>query len=456
MVVRQLAMGIAIACFVIACACEHGSPEVVALSPVAVPTTEPVPPAAPTEEARAAPPACLSERCLANIVDAAAAWTLFDRLGVPDPDSDVWIEPAGRRAYVEAVHLSESDVPARCRPADADCYATWEMRVIGVTPSAEGGCPRATLELQLLLEDDGASDPLRVGSPRRFEDDFVGLDELDARTCESVVDDVEHDRAARATAPATPMPTPTAPMACTDLASSIAVFAGTRSGDALVLTHQLSGPADDVPFPRTYALDAADLDGDGTEEGVVTITSEVGADGERVQDCGNYGECNRGAVLRCDAGWAMVLAPEYRFELEVGATRTVSDRAFRILVETTRLGGSQADEVERMEEGRPLFSASALVMGRRGYADGGSAEWFESGQCARLFRAGFLADARAMCEQGLVAHPRGRVRGALYYDLGRIAEAEGHVEDARDAYRRSLEARENATVRAHLDALPPP
>jgi predicted RNA polymerase sigma factor len=67
-----------------------------------------------------------------------------------------------------------------------------------------------------------------------------------------------------------------------------------------------------------------------------------------------------------------------------------------------------------------------------------------------------LADARDMCEQGLIAHPRGRVRAALFYDLGRVLEAQSHAEQARDAYVRSLELRENETVRAHLEALPAP
>lgn len=269
-------------------------------------------------------------------------------------------------------------------------------------------------------------------------------------------DEGAEERESPAPDPATPVLRPTSPMACADLDPSIAVFAGTRTGDALVLTERLSGPDDGAPLPRTFALDAADLDGDGAEEGLVTSTSEVGTGGERERDCGSYGECLQGAVLRCDAGWAMVLAPEYRFELAVGTTHTLGDRAFRILVETTRLAADQADEAERMEDGRPLFSTTALVMGPRGYAPAGSAEWYESGQCARLYREGLLSDARDMCEQGLVAHPRGRVRAALLYDLGRVLEAQGQIEQARDAYVRSLELRENETVRAHLEALPAP
>jgi hypothetical protein len=278
-----------------------------------------------------------------------------------------------------------------------------------------------------------------------------------AAPIDDAVDEPAQERAAPAPpGPVTPVPRPNAPIACADLDPSIAVFAGTRRGDTLVLTERISGPEDDAPFPRTFVLDAADLDDDGTEEGLVVSTSEVGTRGERERDCGNYGECRQGAALRCDVGWAMVLAPEYRFELSVGTTHTRDTRAFRVLVEATRLAEDQADEVERMDDGRPLFSTTALVMGPHGYAPAGNAAWYESGECARLYREGLLADARDMCEQGLIAHPRGRVRAALLYDLGRVLEAQGHAEQARDAYVRSLALRENETVRAHLEALPAP
>jgi hypothetical protein len=46
-------------------------------------------------------------------------------------------------------------------------------------------------------------------------------------------------------------------------------------------------------------------------------------------------------------------------------------------------------------------------------------------------------------------------RGALHYNLGRIAEADGKVDQAIAHYRASLEARpNNAVVQKRLDALP--
>jgi hypothetical protein len=460
------ALSIALIGIAVGCTCSPDAPSPPA-APVVAPTPDDRASAAAVDPTSAAPTTaaeCFSERCLASLLDVASEWSVLARLGVPDPDSVVWIEEEGRRAYVAAARLAPEDVPEPCRPADADCYATWQLHVLGVERSASG-CPRATLEVQLLLTEGDASDEIPVGAPRRFTEDFVGLEELDARECEAMLDAEEEVTAgvpggplirADAQTEAPPALAATGPIACADLGPSTPVFEGVRHGEALVLTRQVSGTPSGSELPLTFALDPADLDGDGTEEGIVTLVSDLGG-GERERDCGNYGECNQGVVVRCDTGWAMVLVPSYRTGLAVSTTHTVyAQRSWRVLVETLRLGGSAADEAERMDQGRPLFSERALVMGPDGYVRRGAAEWFESGECARLYRAGHLAEARAMCEQGLVAHPRGRVRGALYYDLGRVAEAEGRIEDAREAYRRSLDAREDATVRARLDALPAP
>ena len=75
-------------------------------------------------------------------------------------------------------------------------------------------------------------------------------------------------------------------------------------------------------------------------------------------------------------------------------------------------------------------------------------------RCWTHFEAGRLSHARAACERGLRASPTPATRGALLYNLGRIAEARGRTSDARARYRGSLEVRPgNTTVQARLDSL---
>ncbi len=84
----------------------------------------------------------------------------------------------------------------------------------------------------------------------------------------------------------------------------------------------------------------------------------------------------------------------------------------------------------------------------------GGSDW--GNRCAVHLRAGELDAAEGSCARGLAMAERPATRGAILYNLGRIAEARGDHDTARRAYRASLEARPgNAATQAALDALAP-
>lgn len=77
--------------------------------------------------------------------------------------------------------------------------------------------------------------------------------------------------------------------------------------------------------------------------------------------------------------------------------------------------------------------------------------------CWREIGAARWDEAERLCRCGLAASPAPRTRGAILYNLGRIAEERGDVPAARAFYQQSLEVRgENAEVRRRLEALPGP
>jgi hypothetical protein len=250
-----------------------------------------------------------------------------------------------------------------------------------------------------------------------------------------------------------PLPgAPTAPIACSAL-GTVGIYEGAiravpgddGSREELVLTAQIAGPETDYGMPPIHVSVSSrdDLDRDGTPD----VIGLYLADGE--PDCGNWGDCVMVAAVRCDDRWATVYGPRYTQDISAGTTMTEhAGRRWRVLLEAWRLGDA---ELDLTPQGGGVH---ALELGASGYAGRTNALWLESERCAAFYREGRFVRARDMCEQGLAAHPRGTVRGALYYDLGRIAEAQGRIEEARDAYRRSLEARPgNAAVQGRLDAL---
>jgi tetratricopeptide (TPR) repeat protein len=71
-----------------------------------------------------------------------------------------------------------------------------------------------------------------------------------------------------------------------------------------------------------------------------------------------------------------------------------------------------------------------------------------------LFQQKRLGPAAAHTSRALLLEPEGRRKGALLYNLGRIAEDQGEPDKAADHYRRSLAVRPgNGEARKRLDAL---
>lgn len=108
----------------------------------------------------------------------------------------------------------------------------------------------------------------------------------------------------------------------------------------------------------------------------------------------------------------------------------------------------------------PEFPRSFRV-GRAALADadakfGGSAsEWGD--RCVVHLRAKRWDDAEAACFAGLEEGGSNKTRGALTYNLGRVAEGRGDAATALRWYRRSDRLRPgNATVKARIDALAKP
>lgn len=100
----------------------------------------------------------------------------------------------------------------------------------------------------------------------------------------------------------------------------------------------------------------------------------------------------------------------------------------------------------------PYFVAQ-LAPEDRGFEDTeGGRGW--GNRCYAHLGAGRLQQAQAACEAGLAAAEQDRVRGAILYNLGRIAEARGERREAIERYEDSLDVRPgNAIVEERLRRL---
>ena len=82
----------------------------------------------------------------------------------------------------------------------------------------------------------------------------------------------------------------------------------------------------------------------------------------------------------------------------------------------------------------------------------GGRDWGD--RCFYHLMADRFTAARAACDRGMAIAENNEVRAALHYNLGRISQGEGNVEEARGHYRRSLELNpENPAVQRRLEAL---
>lgn len=97
-------------------------------------------------------------------------------------------------------------------------------------------------------------------------------------------------------------------------------------------------------------------------------------------------------------------------------------------------------------------STSALAPADVGFRDRRRG-WGWSDRCWKHFRRGRIGYAEAACKRGLRAARDNKARGALLYNLGRIAEAQGSRASAVKYYQRSLRVRPHKVVSNRLEAL---
>lgn len=125
------------------------------------------------------------------------------------------------------------------------------------------------------------------------------------------------------------------------------------------------------------------------------------------------------------------------------ASRTAA-QTYRTALKAGRAASARKDYAEaiaHLQVARKLAPKNATVLGELGWAQ---------------FNAGILADAGWTTELALYATRTPKVLGMLYYNLGRVREAEGKPAEAWDAYRRSLAVRPNETVSKRLADLKTP
>lgn len=125
----------------------------------------------------------------------------------------------------------------------------------------------------------------------------------------------------------------------------------------------------------------------------------------------------------------------------VAAHATLGTSSSRRAPETT-----ETDRCHALHEALPASHADPEPAERTASA------WGED--CYAHLRVGLWGIAEASCLRGLAAAPEPGTRGAILYNLGRIAEAQGARAQALEHYRRSLAARPgNATVKQRLAKL---
>lgn len=164
--------------------------------------------------------------------------------------------------------------------------------------------------------------------------------------------------------------------------------------------------------------------------------------------CGEGSSCQ--APLTCQLGTCLPRCQSQADCQAAGLCEAVCQRGACIREDCGSGGPCAADTW--CEAGRCVVPEPELASEDEGYSDTRWGRgWGE--RCFRHLRAGRLAAAEAACERGrVIAGPR--VRGAILYNLGRIAEQRGRRAEAVRYYERSLAARPiNRTVQQRLRAL---
>ncbi len=110
-----------------------------------------------------------------------------------------------------------------------------------------------------------------------------------------------------------------------------------------------------------------------------------------------------------------------------------------------------------LNEGRSLTQSGDHAAGMAKYRQALEIDPADPSALAELgwaaFLAGELDEAREHTARALRLADDAKQQGMLHYNLGRVAEARGETEAAVDAYVRSLQLRDNGTVRKRLVAL---
>lgn len=89
-----------------------------------------------------------------------------------------------------------------------------------------------------------------------------------------------------------------------------------------------------------------------------------------------------------------------------------------------------------------IASTAKLAEDDKGYEDPHHGRGWGN-RCFSHFKAGRLSEAQAACERGLQLAEDSSVRGALFYNLGRISQTRGDLERAVEFYTVSLQLRPN-------------
>lgn len=260
---------------------------------------------------------------------------------------------------------------------------------------------------------------------------------------------------------------PTLPFQCADAQASSVVLNTVENSGSLRVVSREPGPVSTVGAGAAFqVVSRADVNGDHQSDLIVRPTDE----GEPI--CSAYGECMHALLVACAADrYALMWGPDYGLELAFTSTTTTVDGVrWRDVVNDLRRvtpratpevvpeGEAATATAEPQPSEEPAPDQRDTVLWWRaasgGYVAARVGAWEQSDLCAHHRAEGAFEVARTHCETGLATIAVPEVRAALYYDLGRIEEQAGRIEEARVAYLASLEARpRDRTVQAALEAL---
>jgi tetratricopeptide (TPR) repeat protein len=170
--------------------------------------------------------------------------------------------------------------------------------------------------------------------------------------------------------------------------------------------------------------------------------------------------CPRGdAAPQADAKPSSVEPPatETRAPAPVAAAPEVKPGAEKPKASASEIAAQRKRMLAALNEGRALVKKGEHAAGIAKYREVLAIDGSDPTALAELGWAAFLANdlelAASATEHALQFSRADKQRGMLLYNLGRVFEARGDTEGARERYARSLAARPNKTVQARLEAI---